>query len=53
MCRDLGLPMTRASAVNDHPRFVDAMAEAVLETIERYGDARPLPIVSARTSRKF
>jgi ferrochelatase len=46
VCRDLGLPMTRASAVNDHPRFVDAIAEAVLETIGRYGAARPLRIVS-------
>ena len=30
VCRDLGLPMARASAVNDHPRFVDAMADAVV-----------------------
>ena len=45
VCRDLGLPMTRASAVNDHPRFVDAMADAVIQTIERYRGGRPLEIV--------
>ena len=46
VCRDIGLPMTRASAVNDHPRFVNAMADAVIQTIERYGGGRPLQIVS-------
>jgi ferrochelatase len=46
VCRDLGLPMARARAVNDHPRFVDAMADAVVQTIERYGHGRPLPIVA-------
>jgi len=46
VCRDLGLPMTRAAAVNDHPRFAAAMADAVLQTIERYGGGLPLKIVS-------
>jgi protoporphyrin/coproporphyrin ferrochelatase len=46
VCRDLGLPMARAAAVNDHPRFADAMADAVVQTIERYGSGRPLEIVS-------
>jgi ferrochelatase len=50
VCRDLGLPMTRASAVNDHPRFVDAMADAVIQTIERYRGGRPLEIVGASGS---
>ena len=29
VCREIGLPMARASAVNDHPRFIDTMADAV------------------------
>ena len=45
VCRDIALPMTRASAVNDHPRFVEAMADAVIQTIERYGAGRPLQVV--------
>jgi protoporphyrin/coproporphyrin ferrochelatase len=45
VCRELGVPMARAKAVNDHPRFVDAMADSVVQTIERYGSGRPLPIV--------
>ena len=49
VCRRLSLPMVRARAVNDHPRFADAMADAVLQTIERYGSGRPLPIVAVST----
>jgi ferrochelatase len=44
-CRELGLPMARASAVNDHPRFADTMVDAVLQTVRRYEHARPLQIV--------
>ena len=47
VCRQISLPMVRASAVNDHPRFGDAMANAVLQTVARYSSGRPLPIVSA------
>ena len=36
VCREIGLPMVRAKSVNDHPRFADAMADAVMQTIERY-----------------
>jgi ferrochelatase len=46
VCREIGLPMARARAVNDHPRFVDAMADAVMQTVERYGSGSPLQIVS-------
>jgi protoporphyrin/coproporphyrin ferrochelatase len=46
VCQELGIPMARAHAVNDHPRFVAAMADAVVDTIERYGGGRPLPIVA-------
>jgi protoporphyrin/coproporphyrin ferrochelatase len=46
VCRDIGLPMVRAEAVNDHPRFIDAMADAVLQTYRQYERARPLPVVA-------
>ena len=41
---ELGLPLARASAVNDHPRFVDALAGAVVDTVTRYARGRALPI---------
>lgn len=47
VCREIGLPMARASAVNDHPRFVDTMVDVVMQTVRRYEHARPLRIVSA------
>jgi protoporphyrin/coproporphyrin ferrochelatase len=48
-CEELGLAMARAVAVNDHPRFIDALADAIAATIDRYRTGRPLPIVSADT----
>jgi protoporphyrin/coproporphyrin ferrochelatase len=45
VCREIGLPMARAKAVNDHPRFADAMADVVLDTITRYAPGRPLSLV--------
>jgi ferrochelatase len=48
-CRDIGLPMVRAKAVNDHPRFADAMVEAVMQTVDRYSTGRPLTLVSSST----
>jgi ferrochelatase len=42
--RAIGLPMTRASAVNDAPLFLDMMAEVVLATWNRYRTGWPLPI---------
>jgi ferrochelatase len=44
VCRDVGLPMVRAKSVNDHPRFADAMADVVLETVARYASGTPLTI---------
>jgi len=46
-CRDIRLAMVRAKAVNDHPRFADAMADAVMEVVARYSPGRPLRVVSA------
>jgi ferrochelatase len=47
-CRAIGLPMVRAKAVNDHPRFIDAMADAVKQTVTRYSTGRPLTLVRAQ-----
>ncbi|OFW07219.1 MAG: ferrochelatase [Acidobacteria bacterium RIFCSPLOWO2_02_FULL_68_18] len=47
VCREIGLPMVRAEAVNADPLFLDMMADVVLRTIRRYETGRPLPIVSA------
>jgi ferrochelatase len=41
----VGLAMTRAAAVNDDPRFVDMMADVVLQTVRRYA-GRPLPLAA-------
>lgn len=41
VCREIGLPMARAEAVNDDPLFLDMMADMVLRTLER----PTLPIV--------
>jgi ferrochelatase len=40
VCRDIGLAMTRAAAVNDDPLFLDMMADVVLQTIKN----SPLPL---------
>ena len=44
VCREVGLPMARAASVNDHPRFLDTMADAVTAACERYA-GRPLEVV--------
>jgi len=43
ICQEIGLPMTRAAAVNDDPLFLDMMADVVMATIRRYERGRPLP----------
>jgi ferrochelatase len=45
VCRETGLPMVRAEAVNADPQFLDMIADVVLRTIRRYETRRPLPIV--------
>lgn len=52
VCASIGLPMVRAEAVNDHPAFVDTMAETVIATVRRYERGRPLPIVSAAPAER-
>ena len=44
VCREIGLPMARAAAVNDDPLFLDMMADVVLATVRRYESGRPLPL---------
>ena len=43
-CRESGIAMVRAEAVNVHPRFIDALADAVADTWQRYQRTRPLPL---------
>jgi ferrochelatase len=43
-CREIGLPMARAGAVNDHPLFLDMMTDVVLHTLERYKGGRALEL---------
>ena len=52
VCREIGLPMTRAAAVNDDPRFLDLMADTALEAAARYAHGIPLPIVSAQPPQR-
>ena len=49
-CREMGLPLARAEAVNDDPLFLDMMADVVLNTIRRYETGRPLPLTAVFTS---
>ncbi len=44
VCRELGIEMRRASAVNDDPQFLDLLADMVRRTVSRYQGGRPLPI---------
>jgi ferrochelatase len=44
---EIGLPMVRAQAVNDHPLFLDMMADVVLAECRRYDRTLPLELVPA------
>jgi ferrochelatase len=46
VCREIGLPMARAQAVNDHPLFLDALADMVRRVLHQYERARPLELVA-------
>lgn len=48
VARELDLPLARAAAVNAHPRFIDALADAVVECTARFGKGRPLHLAHAR-----
>jgi protoporphyrin/coproporphyrin ferrochelatase len=49
VCRELGVPVVRATAVNDSPAFLDMAAELVEGVYARYRSGRPLPLVSGET----
>jgi ferrochelatase len=49
---EIGLTLARAEAVNDHPRFIQALADAVIGAIDRYGRGRPLSILPAEPPAK-
>jgi ferrochelatase len=46
VCRERGIAMARADAVNVHPRFIDALSDAVADTYGRYGRNIPLNVVA-------
>ena len=45
VCRTLGLPMRRAAAVNDHPAFLDLLADVTRGACARARGGIPLPLV--------
>lgn len=45
VCREGGLPMVRARAANDHPEFLDMMADVVRRTYARYARGRALEVI--------
>jgi ferrochelatase len=46
VCREIGLEMRRAEAVNVHPRFIDALGDAVIDTWNRFRTGTPLMLAS-------
>ncbi len=46
LCADIGLAMVRAESVNVDPLFLDAMADIVRRTLNRF-TGRPLPLIPA------
>jgi ferrochelatase len=44
VCRERGIAMQRAEAVNAHPRFIDALADAVADVWRTYEGNRPVPV---------
>jgi protoporphyrin/coproporphyrin ferrochelatase len=46
-CEAEGIGFARASAVNDHPRFLDALADSVASKVQHYRRGRPLPLLPA------
>jgi ferrochelatase len=46
VCREVGLSMVRAEAVNDHPLFLDMMTDVVSRTYRQYARGRALQLVA-------
>ena len=47
VCREIGVTMARAEAVNDDPLFLDLMTDAVMQTWKRYRTGTPLSLAPA------
>jgi protoporphyrin/coproporphyrin ferrochelatase len=47
VCREIALPMVRAQAVNDSPRFVEMLADVTRQTCRRYEHGTPLEVVAS------
>jgi ferrochelatase len=43
--QEIGLTMARAQSVNDHPLFLDMLADVVMRVCRRYDRAVPLELV--------
>jgi len=52
VCRESGIVMERAQAVNVHPRFIDALADAVADVWRRYDGKRPISLDLPRSGTK-
>ena len=52
VCHALGLPMARAAAVNDHPAFIETLAELTTEMYHRAERCRLLPISAVEASSR-
>jgi len=46
VAREIGLPCSRAAAVNDHPAFIETLASAVTAVCDRYAAGVPLRLVA-------
>jgi ferrochelatase len=51
VARDHGIALARASSVNVHPRFIDALADAVTECATRYRHGRPLTLAIPQAAK--
>ena len=52
ICDEVGIAMQRAEAVNVHPRFIDALADAVADVGQRYEHGRPLELATLSPSSR-
>ena len=50
VAREVGIPLARASAVNAHPRFIDALADAVTGCMQTYSRGRPLTLLTTHAA---
>ena len=51
-CKEIGLFMRRAAAVNDHPLFLDMLADVIRKTTLRYSSGLPLSITTLAVPTK-